>query len=138
MLFQNNTLMVTTKTPKPVFFFDKNKHFDCYSVAIISITCKNKMLKMLHTKTFLRDLQKVNWNYTQNDLFIYFTAIRIVYYILFIYEYLARIASSAPAINEGPAFLVKHLQWSLMELAIISNFLHRRLHRGIELGTFRF
>ena len=37
----------------------------------------------------------------------------------------------------GSCLPCENLQRSLMELAMISNFHHRRAHRGIELGTFR-
>ena len=36
------------------------------------------------------------------------------------------------------AFLAKHLQRRLMEITVISNYHHRRPHKGIELGTFRY
>ena len=37
---------------------------------------------------------------------------------------------SSNELPEGPAFLAKHLQRSLMELSVISNFHQRRPHRG--------
>ena len=45
--------------------------------------------------------------------------------------------SNEHVINEGPAFLAKHLQRSQWDLAVISNFHHRRSHGDIELENFR-
>ena len=54
---------------------------------------------------------------------------------LFIHECLPWIAS----IYKGPVFLAKHIQRSLMELVVISNFTpQRRPHRVIKLKTFKF
>ena len=39
-------------------------------------------------------------------------------------------------INVGPDFLAKHLQRSLAELAVISNFHQRRPHRGMNSESF--
>ena len=35
-------------------------------------------------------------------------------------------------INEGPAFLAKHLQKEPMELAVINHFHHQRPHGGLN------
>ena len=61
----------------------------------------------------------------------------IIYYLFYIC--LHKIASFLINcyINKGSTFIMKHQQRSLMELAVISNFHHRRSHRRIELGTFR-
>ena len=55
------------------------------------------------------------------------------YLLLFCYYYYLLLFTQDSLFNEGPAFLAEYLQRSIAELALTSNFHHRRPHRGIEL-----
>ena len=115
----------------------------------LCISCLNFQLFVWYMKTYQTNIHLFDIPYKYNLKFVYIHCrfvsqskvfelyasayTRFIY--SFIYECLSRI-TLIDAINKSPVFLAKHLQRSLMELAVISNFPHLRPHRGIELGTF--